>query len=347
MPGLDSRGRPRHDPDARIGYRTKTYANRTQYVYGYQLIAFTRIGADSPTSREVQPPALVDRIALVAGNEKGLPETIDLLDRLDAVGTPARDIVVDRGFSDAAMDDFARPVAQRRIDVTLDLKSTDHGATPHEDGYLIIDGDPYCPSTPTALRTIQQTEDFRAKAPGPRATAVEKAAFEARMRDRDLFTKLMDRRAQFRLESKGPTKKGIRFTCPAKVGKLACDACPLSQHLPQVEKVTAPKVRQPDGTIGAPKVCNSSVTVPLDVLGKHHQKHRWGSKEWRRSYNRRIRVEQSFGLIKGHSDGIIRPGWTLQVGHAKTSLLLGIVLAAHNLPRCCAGHAPTAGPWTR
>ena len=73
------------------------------------------------------------------------------------------------------------------------------------------------------------------------------------------------------------------------------------------------------------------MTVPHEVLGKHHQKHRWGSKEWRRSYNRRIRVEQSFGLIKGHADGIIRPGWTLQVGHVKTSLLLGIVLAAHNL----------------
>lgn len=73
------------------------------------------------------------------------------------------------------------------------------------------------------------------------------------------------------------------------------------------------------------------MTVPHEVLGKHHQKHRWGSKEWRRSYNLRIRVEQSFGLIKGHADGIIRPGWTLQVGHVKTSLLLGIVLAAHNL----------------
>ena len=331
VPGLDRRGRPRHDPDARIGYRTKTYANRTQYVYGYQLIAFTRIGPDSPTSREGEPPALVDRIALVAGNEKGLPETIELLDRLDAAGTKAHDVVVDRGFSDAAMADFALPLAQRRIDVTLDLKSTDHGATPHTDGYLIIDGDPYCPATPTALRNIHPTEDIRVKAPGPRATAEEKAAFEQRMRDRDLFEQLTQRRAQFRLESKGPTKNGIRFTCPAKVGKLACDACPLSQHLPQVEKVTAPRVRQLDGTVGAPKVCNSSVTVPRDVLGKHHQKHRWNSKEWRRSYNRRIRVEQSFGLIKGHSDGIIRPGWTLQVGHAKTSLLLGIVLAAHNL----------------
>lgn len=51
----------------------------------------------------------------------------------------------------------------------------------------------------------------------------------------------------------------------------------------------------------------------------------------RRSHNRRIRVEQSFGLIKGHADGIIRPGWNLKVGHAKTSLLLGVVLAAHNL----------------
>jgi hypothetical protein len=150
------------------------------------------------------------------------------------------------------------------------------------------------------------------------------------MRDRDLFDHLMERRAQFRLESKGPTKNGVRFSCPAKVGKLACDGCPLSQHLPQVEKVTAPQVRQPDGTVGAPKVCNSSVTVPHEVLGKHHQKHRWGSKEWRRSYNRRGAVERSFAEMKG-ANGVIGPGWTLQVGHVKTSLLLGVVLAAHNL----------------
>ena len=145
----------------------RTCANRTSFVYGYQLIAFTRVGPDSATSREVEPPALVDRIALVPGNEKGLPETIALLDRLDAAGTPARDIVVDRGFSDAAMADFRRPLAQRRIEVTLDLKSTDHGATPHQDGYLIIDGDPYCPSTPADLRTIHPGEDIRVKKPGP------------------------------------------------------------------------------------------------------------------------------------------------------------------------------------
>ena len=66
------------------------------------------------------------------------------------------------------------------------------------------------------------------------------------MRDRDLFDQLMERRAQYRLESKGPSKKGVRFTCPAKVGKLACDGCPLSQHLPQVARVTAPQVRQPE-----------------------------------------------------------------------------------------------------
>jgi len=79
---------------------------------------------------------------------------------------------------------------------------------------------------------------------------------------------------------------GVRYSCPAKVGKLACTACPLSQHLPpEVTRVTAPEVTRPDGTTGTPKVCNSSVTVPLAVLGKHHQKHRWGSTEWRRSYD--------------------------------------------------------------
>ena len=322
-----------HDPDARLGYRTRTYANRSSYVYGYQLVAFTRIGPDSPTCREAEPPALVDRIALVAGDDKGLPETIGLLDRLHAAGSPACDIVVDRGFSDAAMADFRGPLAERGVEVTLDLKKTDHGSKPHKDGYLVIDGDPYCPAIPTALRTIHPDEDIKAKKPGPRGAATEQADFQARMRKRARFSQLIEQRAQYRLESKGPAKKGksIRFTCPAKVGKLACDGCPLSQHLPQVTHVTAPQVRQADGAVGHPKVCDSSVTVPLEVLGKHHQKYRWGSKEWRRSYDRRIRVEQSFGFLKGPTDGILRSGWTLQVGHVKTSLLLGVVIAAHNL----------------
>jgi len=42
----------------------------------------------------------------------------------------------------------------------------------------------------------------------------------------------------------------------------------------------------------------------------------------RPSHARRIRVEHSFGFLKD-ANGVIRAGWTLQVGHVKTSLLLG------------------------
>jgi len=54
----DSEAGHSYDPDARWGYRTKTFDNKTKKCFGYQLIAFTRVGAVGQEGRE---PLLIDR----------------------------------------------------------------------------------------------------------------------------------------------------------------------------------------------------------------------------------------------------------------------------------------------
>lgn len=64
---VNAHAEPGHsfDLDARWGFRTKTYDNKTTKCFGYQLIAFTRVGAVGQQSCE---PLLTDRIVVVAAN---------------------------------------------------------------------------------------------------------------------------------------------------------------------------------------------------------------------------------------------------------------------------------------
>ncbi len=71
------------DPDAMWGYRTKTFDNKTDRVFGYQMNAFTRIARlDAP-----EQPHLIERIRLSPANSKGIEETIQVLTSL----SPTRD----------------------------------------------------------------------------------------------------------------------------------------------------------------------------------------------------------------------------------------------------------------
>ena len=74
-----------YDPDARWGYRTKTFDNKTNACFGYQLIAFTRVGAVGQEGRE---PLLTDRIVIVAANASMSEPSIGALDRFAPTANP-------------------------------------------------------------------------------------------------------------------------------------------------------------------------------------------------------------------------------------------------------------------
>lgn len=269
--------KPLYDVDARIGHRTRTHANRTDFVYGYQLLAMTRIPLDNSAHGV---PNLIDRIALVPGNEGALPETMQALDSLTATGTTVCEIVVDKGFSQSDYEDFRGPLNERNIDVVLDLKSGDHRVVPHEkDGYIVLDGELYCATLPDRLRVIHLAENLWAKNPQGRThvTEEEQHDWDERVAARKQFEQLITERNAYRLESKGRAKngKGGRYICPITTGRLGHET-----HPPKHRRKTC---------------CTRSLTIPDSMLGKHRQKHIWGTRKWFESFARRTAVPCASG----------------------------------------------------
>ncbi|WP_395659984.1 hypothetical protein [Nocardioides sp.] len=310
------------DCDAAWGYRTRTYDNKTNLMFGYQMLAFTRVGAVGEDQ-----PLLTERIAVVAGNNPGISETLDTLDRLQATAA-VTEVIADRGFSYKKVEDWATPLRDRGVKQVLDLHENDHGARVHPDhGYVMVDGWAHCPSIPDRLVDIARPARFTVGKLKKSATREERAEHARRTRELADFNADIAERATYRFEPHGKTKNGSpRFICPARAGKLKCAACPLSQLLPDPTPEADPDLDQ------LPTACKqATITIPVTVEAKVRQEHYWGSPEWQKSYGRRVRVEGAFGLLKSAKSGGVRRGWTYQVGLVKTTLLLGIAVAATNI----------------
>lgn len=140
------------DPDARWGYRTKTFDNKTSMCFGYQMIAFTRVGAVGQEGRE---PLLTKRIVVVAANAAMAEPSIDALDRMAAGGRPVAEVIVDRGFSNYTPEHWAYYLRDRGIEQVLDLTENDCGATDFN-GVPMIAGWPHCPAMPAELEEIRR-----------------------------------------------------------------------------------------------------------------------------------------------------------------------------------------------
>lgn len=336
---LPKGGRPKRsaDPDARYGYRTRTYQNGSKSFFGYQLGALVRVG---PVDG-VEEPLLIDKVTVVPGNEKAIAETFALLDRLAAAGQMPTELLADRGFTFAKVQDWARPLADRGIRQVMDIHPADHG--PRLDvktGYVMIDGWPHCPGTPTDLHTVkrpprlsvgpQPTRKGRSDAQYAEDLRTWQAGKDAIDRAKDMIAE----RARYRFEKHGTPKTGKkgktsqRFICPARAGKILCEGCPLfAGGLPAGTGLPTVQAETP-----LPKACSQATITIADIHGqKLRQQDYWLSPEWIASYARRSRVEARFGIHKGIDTGGIRRGWTHQVGQPKTSLLLAIAVAATNL----------------
>ncbi len=343
VPGAsDSRPNRSADPDACWGHRTRTFNNKSKLVFGYQMLGAARASTvDGPTL-----PLLIERIRLVPGNKKGIPETIAMLDRLAAEGRKPEEILTDRGFSYSEAERWAIPLRERAIRQVLDMHPKDRGGRLHaNDGYLMIDGWPHCPSTPDHLIKITRPSNLsigeRPSERGRRRGTYAAALKEWKKNKSELedAKKLLAERAQYQFKRVGVTTAGNpRFTCPARTGNVVCHGCPLyPRGVP--EGTGRPEVTAPSP---APKACaHSTITIDYTVDAKLRQDDYWLSDEWIKSYSRRSRIEAGFGLLKGTVTGGVQRGWTHQVGLVRTSLLLAIAVAATNLRQLLTGAKDT------
>jgi hypothetical protein len=330
------------DPDARWGYRSRTYDNKSTRCFGYELynlVGVPEVGED-PSALPKLTYALTLRPLATDVVEPGLA----LFDGLTARGHAVTASLNDRAWSYMSAERWADELRRRGIDQVFDLHPADRGIRDFE-GIAMIDGAPHCRAVleQQVARHDMTVDDLAVinrptkLAPGPtrkRASAEELANQEKGKRELEEFNaKIAIRRlAAFRrVQNARPTAKDQgkeRWECPAEAGKVVCANCPASALLPE----GTPEVEHPPSEATAPKCCTQrTVTIPGTVTPKLRQTLYWGSPEWIESFSRRTYVEGFFGNMKNPSAENVRRGWCRVVGIVKTSILAACAVAATNI----------------
>lgn len=313
------------DMDARHGYQTETYDNKSNMYFGYHMMAFTRVGA----AGEKDVPVLIEHMRMVPANSDGLQETVDVIEARHLTTNPIAEILSDRAFSFSVVENWAKVLSDLNVMQVMDMHDKDRGARPHPtDGYVMIDGWPHVASIPDHLVRIARPTNLSVGPARKNATKRKKARRDALLAEIAKFRELIAERATYRFERHGKTTGGnYRYHSPARAGKLRCAGYAESLHLP----ADTPECVHPAGQ-PIPKACRQrTITVSENVGLKLRQELYWGSDEWIESYARRSRVESSFGLLKASDGGGIKRGWTLHTGLIRTTLLLALQVTASNL----------------
>jgi hypothetical protein len=315
------------DPDARWGYRTKTYDNRTSYCFGYDLFALVAVPLAS--ADPLSMPKLTHRLVVRPSGLDVVEPAITMLDDLARSGTPVSELLNDRAWSYKTADRWADPLRERGISQIFDLHPNDRGVRDHE-GIRMVDGAPHCPSMPDELINIERPATLSPGELKKNANAADRAAYEARVAQIERFNAAIAERRKwaFRRVTSADATGAERWQCPAQAGKLMCEHCPMSQFLPE----DTTRVVDPPAAATRPRACRqSTITLPGHVCAKQRQHLYWGSPEWIASHNRRAHVEGFFGNYKSTSGSKVTRGWCRVVGLIKTTFLAACEAAATNI----------------
>lgn len=312
------------DKDARWGYKTAK-SGETEMYFGYGVFAFARIADEGAEPQSI--PILTERIVVRPAATDVVEPILGGIDRLRAEGRSVTEIAADRAWSYKTPDRWANELRARGIEHTLDIHPNDAGVV-DQDGMRMIAGSPHCPHTPDDVIDIKRPQSLG------KGEALEE------------FIEKVSEREQYALRRvTGPNATGKeRYQCPALAGKIRCPLRSLTAGFP----AEMPSVTIPVTAVGMPpaKCCTQvSVTVPGEAQAKLRQRYYWGSRKWVDAYKRRTYVEGMFGQWKNRNNENVTRGWAQVVGIVKTSLLLGVAVAAANL-RLLRAWAAEAGDHT-
>jgi len=291
----DAMGRKRRrrravtDPDARWGGKTAKDGTK-EWFYGYYEHAMVQTGSDDPAGGH--PPLVVRLEVTTAHPGLAIPAALDLIDR-----SPHRikEVLVDRFYPYAIVENWADPLRQRGIRQTFDLRADQQHFIPYK-GMLFIAGQAHCPCIPKKLESIP--------ALGFAPTAEERETFQARIAERAQYA--------MRVKEHIDVEGSIRLQCPAVAGKIGCPLRP--ETVPGAIEKGHLVLEKPEGHVNVKKLpdcCTKdtfTVTLP-DPIRKLHQHLTWGSAKWRKAYDKRTYVESSFGSRKHpNTENMKRPG---------------------------------------
>ena len=318
----------RRDRDARIGHRTPTALNPTEYLHGYQCLAVGRMEGRN----------VVEAIRVRPANDAPAPAGIDLLRELVASRengqqVPITSVVADRGFTYAKTENWATPLRHLGIENIQDINAGDRRYLPSTKGYDIIDGHPFCHKMPDQLRDVKRPANLTVKPLPANATKEEREAHAKRVRELQDFKAWYEESEKYAFERHGKTSGGVRYSCPAKVGKVVCAGCPFQVDPDDDAPIIEEPPRMPKAQLRdeLPACAQQTIVVPWEANEKHRQPHRVGSPEWFKVFTRRTRIEGIFSAAR--TQGGLNKGWICVLGQVKTHLMTMLLFAVRNLNR--------------
>ena len=318
------------DPDARTGYRTRTYDSKSKYNHGYELtaaVAVPRVGGP-----DIGPKLLLAMRVQPSTTDVTTP-AISTLERLLGRGFAIDEVIADRGYSYKKPKDWAEPLRALGLAQVQDIHPADHGPRDAK-GVMLIDGVPHCERTPEYLRHITRPAQLSVGPLGPVATEAERLVHARKVADIERFNQLIAERQRYASVRNQGAPEGAKdqakaqYICAGRAGKLQCALCPYAADYPE----GLPVIANPPSGPYLPTSCSQATRV-VDgaALIKLAQRDYWGSPEWQASYGRRAHVESIFGNLRNPSTQNIRRGFCRVMGLIKTTLMLAFEVMAANL----------------
>ncbi|MFJ4233769.1 hypothetical protein [Cellulosimicrobium cellulans] len=291
------------DPDARWGKRTPTDRRPNEHYVGYELHLSTYVAAVG----EQEGPRVCAGMVLRPGIRDRHDAARSLIRAIRSFG-PITEALFDRGYTTGKASNFATPMRDLGIAVTMDLHTSQRGIHPGRiPGTFWLDGHLYSEAMPAGLRELQP----------PRIGDTRGA--KARIRDQ------FDAREAYRFTPHSRHDDAFgkqRFKGPALAGHLRCPNIPASMRLGAHLPTTT-------CTPGEPCACGITIMISDTEHERDRQHLPWQSSTWQESYNRRTYIETLNSNIR-FNDANVNRGFIQVFNRHATALLLAIYLAAFN-----------------
>lgn len=245
---------------------------------------------------------------LIAANEYDVPASLKVMDGLREVGYEIKELIGDRGFSQAAK--WRDGVRSRGAMPIFDLKIAQGDRDPDWKGCLVLQGWPYLPQLPKRLWKLTR--------PGLSAPQEKLDQFRKDLAERELYALMVHGR---------PDPHGARVTSPLhRNRRLGCPKVPGSM------RKRDPKLAICGGGHGDNEACGiGSATFKSEVVPQTFQYPVWGTEAWAKKYAKRTNVERGFSSLKNPDVIGLTPGLYRMRGLVKMSILVACMWVAHNL----------------
>jgi hypothetical protein len=304
--GKRKSGRPSTDPDA--AWRGRGASAWKRPTFGYNLT----VAVTAPEVGGSNVPLAAKSMRLRKIIDPGIDAALSVVNSVAKSQGSLSDVLADREYTmsnDGA--DFLLPVRALGGEPVFQLTEYQLGAHGTSHGAIIIDGQPFSPSTPRGLWKIE-------------VPAVDASAKKIRE-----YQDQITIRSQYALvphSARKPNGSQV-FQCPASAGKIQCPLVGSSLHpLSKISTALMAPSNVPPNTVCSKKFTTFSADdIPLSQRELH------GSTEWYFSTSRRNRVEGFFGNLKNEARENIRRGTIRVRGLEKTGLLLLMAVARVNL----------------